>query len=166
MGVQLRPVEKNDAHLLLMWENDPEILSVSPHNVPYTIDDIHLFIDNQLQSQSLDQFRYMICLNNDPIGTLDLSDISINDKYAFVGVLIAEEKNRQKGYAKNALIKLEKYAKERGLIQLCAWIHHNNLASRKLFESVGYKIAETRDESLLNIDDYLKAELHVKCLED
>ena len=166
MGVQLRPVKKNDAHLLLMWENDPEILSVSPHNVPYTIDDIHLFIDNQLQSQPLDQFRYMICLNNDPIGTLDLSDISINDKYAFVGVLIAEEKNRQKGYAKNALIKLEKYAKERGLIQLYAWIHHKNLASRKLFESVGYKIVETRDESLLNIDDYLKAELLVKCLED
>lgn len=166
MGVQLRPVKKNDAHLLLMWENDPEILSVSPHNVPYTIDDIHLFIDNQLQSQPLDQFRYMICLNSNPIGTIDLSDISINDKYAFVGVLIAEEKHRQKGYAKNALIKLEKFAKERGLIELYAWIHHNNLASRKLFESAGYKVAETRDESLLNIDDYLKAELHVKCLED
>jgi RimJ/RimL family protein N-acetyltransferase len=166
MGIQLRPVEKNDAHLLLRWENDPEIVAVSPHNVPYTIDDIQLFIDNQLQSQVLNQFRYMICLNNDPIGTLDLCDISINDKHAFVGVLIAEGKNRQKGYAKNALIKLEKYAKVRGLTHLYAWIHHNNLASRKLFESVGYKIAESRDESLLNIDDYLKAELHLKCLED
>jgi len=166
MGIQLRPVEKNDAHLLLRWENYPEIVAVSPHNVTYTIDDIQLFIDNQLQSQVLDQFRYMICLNNDPIGTLDLCDISINDKHAFVGVLIADEKNRQRGYAKNALVKLEKLARERGLIQLYAWIHHDNLASRNLFESAGYKIAESRDESLLNIDDYLKAELHVKCLED
>lgn len=166
MGIQLRPVEKNDAHLLLRWENDPEIVAVSPYNVPYTIDDIQLFIDNQLQGHVLDQFRYIICLNNDPIGTADLTDISIDDKHAFVGVLIADKKNRQKGYAKNALIKLEKYARVRGLIQLYAWIYHNNLASRKLFESAGYKIAKSRDESLLNIDDYLKVELHVKCLED
>jgi len=144
--IKLRALEPTDLELLYEWENNTEIWNVSNTLAPYSKYVLHQYIENShtdlLESK---QLRLIIEMKsssiNQPIGTIDLFDIDFYHKRAGIGILIAEEELRNKGFATNSLELLEKYvSKHLDLKQLYCHIDIENYASLKLFEKAGYQI--------------------------
>ena len=87
------------------------------------------------------QVRYVICNcnSNIAVGVVDLYNIDFNIGYADVGIAIVDEINRKKGFASEALNLIREFAyNDLGLNQLNAMVALDNVASNKLFKSVGY----------------------------
>lgn len=139
--IRLRPVDREDATRLLLWENDPDNWKVSGTEVPFSMQSILDYIDQAQHIRSHGQLRLMICFKEtgEAIGTLDLYNADFRHLRASVGVLIAEKAYRRQGLAQEALQLAESYASVLlGFHSLNCSIHADNLASVKLFENAGW----------------------------
>lgn len=141
--ISLRTVQKKDLDLLLHWENDPEYMaSADPHRT-YSSQMMKRYIERAEDDLfSAGQFRYIIeeAHSQRAIGHIDLYDVDAAHLRAAVGILIAEKKDRRKGYAQSALELLQERAfEEHRLHQLYAFISRSNQASIQLFEGAGFR---------------------------
>jgi len=136
--IYLRTVELGDSTTLLQWENNTENWSVSQTTQEYSQEDIVNFITEQILQDinKTSDLRLIICLyNHTPIGTIDLTTIDHKDKTAEIGILIAEKKYRQLGYATEAVEGIKHIAKHTLLLRkLRCTIQPNNIASIQLFK--------------------------------
>ena len=140
--VYLRALEPSDATQMMIWENAMSNWRVSGTEVPYSLFAIKDFIEKNQSIRSSGQLRLIVCdkESEKSIGTLDLFEVNFKHGFASVGILIADECDRSKGYALDSLFILEKYAKEvLGLRNLMASMHEDNTASFKLFEKAGFE---------------------------
>ncbi len=167
--INLRMVEPKDATMLLLWENNPENWKVTDTEVPFSLHAIQLLIEQQQQIRTTGQLRMMICLNDssqDPVGAIDLYDVDFRNKNASVGILIGEKQNRGKGYAKDALKLMIKYAHNNlSLYNLVCSIHATNEESIHLFESIGFQKVGCRKEWFANKNKRVDEILYQLCLE-
>lgn len=144
--LKLRALEPTDLELLYEWENNPLIWEVSNTLSPYSKYILHQYIENSNRDiVESKQLRLIIELTSkeygEPIGTVDLFDIDLYNKRAGIGILIANELHRNKGYAGEALTLIEEYAlKHLHLQQIHCKINEDNLPSLKLFQRMGYII--------------------------
>jgi diamine N-acetyltransferase len=138
----LRIVEKDDALTLFQWENNIDNWKISNTEIPFSLHSINLLIDQQCDLRTSGQLRFIICQNetNYPIGTLDLYDVNFKHGHACIGILIASEKNKRKGFASESIQLAISYCREiLDLTNLQCFIHHDNEASIALFEHLGFK---------------------------
>lgn len=140
--VFLRTVEPEDASLLFLWENTPEVMRVSGRTTTYSLPEIQSYIANAKEVKVLGQLRFMICKssNEAPIGTIDLYDMNFTAKNAGIGVLIVDKKERNNGFASQAIEKciaigVTKYE----IVNYFCVIHASNHSSVKLFEKNGFE---------------------------
>jgi diamine N-acetyltransferase len=152
---QLRAIEPNDIDLIYQWENNAEIWQISNTLTPFSRSIIKQFINNaHLDIFQAKQLRLMIDkIDKKPtetVGTIDLFDFDPFHKRAGIGILIAEEKDRQKGYASDALDVLINYCfSVLQLHQLYCNISCDNISSIKLFENKGFKLIGVKKDWLL-----------------
>jgi diamine N-acetyltransferase len=140
--IYLRAVEEDDSTMLFLWENNPENWKVSNTEVPFSMTAIHELIEQQSNIRNSGQLRFIICENDSdfPVGTVDLYDANFKHGFASVGILVAEEKSRRKGFAIEAIGLLKEYARDiLEFTNLQCSIHGDNAASIKLFEQVGFE---------------------------
>lgn len=140
-SIYLRVVEAEDATKLFLWENDPENWKVSNTEIPFSMHSIHQLIEQQSNIRNSGEIRFIICLNENenPIGTLDLYDVNFKHGYATIGIMIAEESERRKGFAAESLRLISEYARDiLDLSNLQCTIHGDNENSITLFEKVGF----------------------------
>lgn len=152
--VRLRPVEKDDATRLMLWENNPQHWKVSGTEVPFSFSAILEYIEQAQHIRTHGQLRLIICLadSDEPIGTVDLYNADFKHSRAAVGILIADEANRQQGCALEALELLEGYVREiLGFHNLYCSVHGDNAASNALFEKAGYERIGIRKEWFLDL---------------
>jgi diamine N-acetyltransferase len=158
-NVLLRALEPSDIDLMYEWENDLEVWPVSGTLTPFSRHTMEQFVSAAHQDIYMNkQLRLAIELKTETgsrsntIGYLDLYDFEPAHLRAGVGILIADKKNRRKGYALESLDLLAQYAfKVLNLHQLYCHIHVSNHASIKLFTSAGYKrTGELADWTLSN----------------
>jgi diamine N-acetyltransferase len=147
--LKLRALEPFDLDLLYAWENNTEIWDVGNTLAPYSKYVLHQYLENShrdlIESK---QLRLIIELKSlipyQPIGTIDLFDIDFINKRAGIGILIAEESHRNKGYAGMTIELIEEYGlKKLNLNQLYCKIDLDNQISLKLFQKKGYQISGT-----------------------
>ena len=152
----LRTVLPSDTDNLHQWENDRSIWPVSGTTKLFTKKEIEDFIsDSQKDIYSTQQLRFMIILSESPdkkteypVGCIDLFDFDEQHRRAGVGVLIAEEKERNKGYAPEALKLLIRYSFEKLFLrELYCTIHSNNTDSLQLFLRNKFTITEKLSEN-------------------
>lgn len=150
--IYLRAVEPEDIDNLYLWENDPAIWRVSLLSMLYSKFVLKEYIENSSKSiYEIGQQRFMICLCGDDsaIGTIDLFDFDAHNQRAGLGILIYDDKNRGKGYAKEAITLVEYYARENlNMHQLYCNISEDNSASISLFSSLNYQLCGTKKEWL------------------
>jgi diamine N-acetyltransferase len=156
-NIQLRAIEPNDLDLIYKWENNSTIWHLSNTLTPFSKDIIKQFIDNShLDIFQAKQVRLMIeKVESDitTIGTIDLFDFDPIHKRAGIGILIAEPKDRCKGYASKALEILIDYCfKILQLHQLFCNITTDNVDSINLFQKKGFKLIGTKKDWLLFSD--------------
>ncbi|OFX84184.1 MAG: GNAT family N-acetyltransferase [Bacteroidetes bacterium GWF2_33_16] len=147
---RLRPVEPKDAELIYFWENDSSVWQMSNTIVPFSKFVIEQFIETAQQDifQSK-QLRLMIDKTDvnsiDTIGTIDIFEFDPLHMRAGIGILIAKETDREKGFASDALNTLIHYCFNTLLLHqvYCNICSDNtssiNLFTRKGFELIGIK---------------------------
>lgn len=110
----LRPLVYDDVEILNQWNHDEEInkyLGGGFHPVSIDLQKkwMESMIDTSVFSTSK---RYMICVDEKPIGLVGLYSIHWIHRTAEIGIYIGEINNQGKGYATDAVSALTKYAKE------------------------------------------------------
>jgi len=141
--IYLRALEPDDLDFLYQVENDPELWEVSNTLTPYSAFILEKYLENAHRDIfDVRQLRLAICLvsDGDTIGLIDLYDFDPQHLRAGVGIVIASDRHRKKGYAAQALELLKDYAfNTLNLHQLYAGISRGNQASIRLFENAGFE---------------------------
>jgi diamine N-acetyltransferase len=174
MTVNLRALEPEDLEILYQWENDPDIWQAGHTLTPFSRYVLKQYLENShLDIYQTKQLRFIIELIDQsgngkrPIGTIDLFDFEPFHNRAGVGILIASEDDRKKGYGSHALKQLIDYCfSTLCLHQLFCNIETNNKASLELFKKQGFEIAGMKKDwnktSDGYADEYLLQLVHAK----
>lgn len=139
--VILRALEPNDLEVLYQTENKTDLWYVSDTVTPFSKHILKQYIDESHRDiYDAKQLRLAICLpDNAVIGFIDLFDFNPQHRRAGIGLVIVNELNRRKGYAKDALKVLVNYSFSfLQLHQLYCDITEDNNDSLNLFKSVGF----------------------------
>lgn len=139
--ITLRAVEPGDLELLYQWENNPAVWHLSNTLAPFSKHALKEFIENAKHDIYVTkQLRLMISTAKyGPIGCIDIFDFDPTNQRAGIGILIADEQHRGKGYACEALEIVCNYCFSiLHLHQLYCNINADNTASINLFIKSGF----------------------------
>ena len=148
--IKLRTLEDTDLDFLFSLENDKSLWAVSGTTEPFSLTQLANYISHAKQDIAIaEQFRFVIDWQGKAIGCIDLYEYNFKKQNAGVGIVILKQ-YRRKGFAKQSLTLLIKYAWEKlHLKQLHTGIFSDNKASLALFQSVGFKM-EGQNNYILN----------------
>ena len=157
--ISLRALEPEDLELLYEWENNISYWTISNTVVPFSKFTLKRFLeDSHKDIYETGQVRLMIDLipDNATIGTIDIFDFDSFHKRAGVGILIANEQYRRKGYATMALKCLINYCFNTLMLhQLYCGILANNCESIDLFKKIGFVQSGIKKDWIRTSDSYL-----------
>lgn len=139
--VQLREMRTSDLELLFDWENRSELKHLGDEHEHISREQLADFISISTGDLHTDgQLRLMIDSNATTVGCIDLFQFDSYNLRAGLGILIADSKNRKKGFAQEALTLLVNYCFEvLNLRQLFCHIPVDNEASLRLFSTCGFE---------------------------
>ena len=142
-AVRLRALEPNDVDLLYVWENDMDVWRVSTTIAPISRKALADYIKHSgLDIYQAKQLRLVIEDKGDSltsVGLIDLFNFDPFHRRAEVGLLVARQSDRHRGYATNALMLMEEYALGfLGLHQLYSNVASSNAVCLSLFAKLGY----------------------------
>lgn len=141
-NIKLRALEPEDLELLYEWENNDSNWLISNTISPFSKYILKRYLENSHKNiYETCQLRLMIeqIPEKVTIGTIDIFDFDPFHKRAGLGILIADEAYRRKGYATMALTCLVEYCfKTLQLHQLYCHILANNSESIELFKKLGF----------------------------
>ena len=141
-GIKLRALEPEDIDLIYKWENNTEIWNVSNTLVPFSRFVISQYIENSARDiYENKQLRLVIesLEKQDAVGAIDIFDFDPFHRRAGIGILIADEKDRQQGYASAALDSMIEFGfNDLGLKQFYCNISVDNQDSLNLFRGRGF----------------------------
>jgi diamine N-acetyltransferase len=157
--ISLRALEPEDLELLYEWENNISYWTISNTVVPFSKFTLKRFLeDSHKDIYETGQVRLMIdhIPDNATIGTIDIFDFDSFHKRAGVGILIANEQYRRKGYATMALKCLINYCFNTLMLhQLYCGILANNCESIDLFKKIGFVQSGIKKDWIRTSDGYL-----------
>ena len=157
--ISLRALEPEDLELLYEWENNVSYWIISNTIIPFSKYTLKRYLeDSHKDIYETGQVRLMIdhIADNTTIGTIDIFDFDPFHKRAGVGILIANEEYRRKGYATMALKCLIDYCFSTLMLhQLYCSILSNNCESMDLFKKVGFIQSGIKKEWIRTSDGYL-----------
>lgn len=153
--LHLRALEPSDADFMYEVENDAQAWRYSDTIAPLSrriLRDYALTYD--ADPFTAGQLRLIITEkeNNNPVGIIDLYDVSQRHQRAFIGIYICKD-YRGKGYADEAVGLIEDYAHNNlHLHQLGAKVEDSHLTAEKLFLGRGYEEKGSLDDWLSTPD--------------
>jgi diamine N-acetyltransferase len=161
--IALRAPEPEDLELLYNWENNNSYWLISNTLVPFSKFTLKRYLETSHKNIfEAGQVRLMIDHISDKktIGTIDIFDFDAFHNRAGLGILIAAEEYRRKGFATMALKCLIGYCfKTLHLHQVYCNILENNCQSIELFKSQGFELAGIKKDWVKTADGYLHEHL-------
>ncbi len=158
-SIKLRALEPEDLELLYNWENNESYWIISNTVSPFSKYILKRYLENSHKTiYETSQLRLMIDHIQDKvtIGTIDLFDFDPFHNRAGVGILLANEAYRRKGYATMSLTCIIDYCfKTLKLHQLYCNILDNNCESMDLFKKQGFIQAGIKKEWIKTANGYL-----------
>jgi diamine N-acetyltransferase len=157
--LKLRALEPEDLELLYEWENNESYWTISNTISPFSKYTLKRYLENSHKNiYESGQLRLMIEHSKEKvtIGTIDIFDFDPFHRRAGLGILIANEAYRRKGYAAMALTGLIEYCfRTLQLHQLYCNILDNNAESMDLFRKLGFVQAGIKRDWIKTSDGYL-----------
>jgi len=157
-GCFLRPAEASDEKLLLTWANDKDTRKNSFHTRPIQPEEHHRWFAGILSDKS--EHVWIMTVDDRPAGMVRLSEDGNSSGHIFRISYSIAKPFRGKGLGTCIIRLMEEKAKrefggEGG--QLYAEVKKDNIASRKIFESLGYAEGTEKAEDCMiyrkNIED-------------
>lgn len=140
--IRLRALETDDLDFLYELENDTGIWEISGTTAPYSRNVLKRYLANAHRDiYEVKQLRLCICDASDKaIGLIDLFDFDPKNHRAGMGIIVLEEKKRNKGIGAEAIRLLTEYAfSTLALRQVYANVIEGNAGSVHLFEKMGFE---------------------------
>lgn len=134
--LKLKKVEQEDCKLLWHWANDPVVRAASFLSEPISLEDHLRWFNNKM---NLSGYYHFIAYNtqDEPIGQVRFD---IDEQLQSIVSISLASNQRHQGYGKLVLkMAIEELSKYILVSSIQAFIKVDNLASIKLFESVGFK---------------------------
>ena len=133
-NVLLRSIKESDQNMLLQWANDPDVWPMlGTWHFPVTEQDQRSWFEN-LSANSLNQRFAIEAPDIGLIGTANLVDINWKDRNAFHGMMLGSIDIRGKGYGKDTIMAVMRYAfEELGLQRLDGSMIEYNKASLAVY---------------------------------
>lgn len=156
--ISLRALEPEDLELLYEWENNNSYWIISNTVSPFSKYTLKRYLENSHKNiYETGQLRLMIDhIDKVTIGTIDLFDFDPFHKRAGLGILIANEAYRRKGYASMSLTVLIEYCfSTLQLHQLYCHILANNCESIDLFKKQGFIETGVKKEWIKTSEGYI-----------
>jgi diamine N-acetyltransferase len=156
-NIFLRALEPEDVDLLYSWENNTEHWHISNTLVPFSKALLHQYVNSAQDIFLTKQLRFIICLKSDgkAIGAIDLFDFEPFHQRAGIGIIIAEDEQKKKGYASDALDVLIDYCFDVLLLhQVYCNINQENEASVNLFLGKEFSIVGLKKDWNRSKDGY------------
>ena len=151
-------MEPEDLELLYEWENNESYWVISNTISPFSKFTLKRYLKNSHKNiYETGQLRLMIDQFEEKvtIGTIDIFDFDLFHKRAGIGILIADEASRRKGYSSMSLKCLADYCfKTLQLHQLYCNILANNCESMDLFKKQGFVQCGIKKDWIKTSDGY------------
>ena len=152
-------MEPEDLELLYEWENNESFWTISHTMSPFSRYTLKRYLENSHKNiYETGQQRFMIDHINDniTIGTIDIFDFDPFHMRAGLGILIAVDTYRRKGYASMSLTCLIDYCFHTlQLHQLYCNILSNNKESMDLFKKQGFVQAGIKKDWIKMSEGYM-----------
>lgn len=152
-SIYLRALEPTDLEFLYLMENDESLWEVSNTTTPFSKFILSQYLENAHRDlYDIKQLRLVICNKETklPLGCIDLFDYEPKHNRVGVGIVIFSEKNKQQGFAFEALQLLTRYVFQHLNIRtVFANITEDNTASCNLFEKAGFAKVGVKKDWLL-----------------
>ncbi|WP_281540396.1 GNAT family N-acetyltransferase [Maribacter aestuarii] len=155
--IYLRALEPEDLEFLYQLENNMDVWEISGTVTPYSKNVLQFYLENAHRDiYDVKQLRLVICSQDkEPLGLIDLFDFDPKNKRAGLGIVIVDEKNRNKGIGAESIALLCNYAFEvLDLKQLYANILEENRGSIHLFEKMGFKSVGVKKDWIFSNGQY------------
>ncbi|WP_298325704.1 GNAT family N-acetyltransferase [uncultured Dokdonia sp.] len=140
----LRALEPEDIDHVYRVENDEGLWSVGETLVPFSKYVLKEYLANSHHDIfDVRQLRLVICdsTSHSFVGLIDVFDFDPHNLRAGIGIVIAGEEHKRKGYATESINLLKNYCNTHlNLHQLYANIEEDNKASISLFEKAGFEL--------------------------
>lgn len=157
-NILIRALEPEDLEYLYKWENNMDLWDVSDTLTPFSHFALKKYIENAHRDiYETKQLRLMIANreDNEPLGLIDIYDFDPYHQRAGLGIMIHNTENRRQGYAQSAIKLILDYCFETlGLHQVYSSVPQCNIASLKLFESLGFTQTGYRKEWLKRSNEW------------
>ena len=135
--VDLHVIDEEDLPFLQALVNDPEVWSWLNHLGPVTMEAEESWYDEIAHAS--DQEHLIVCVGNEAVGIIGMSDIDADWGVAEIGYFIDPDA-RENGYASAAVGLLTEYAFEtRRLMKLQAYVLEKNEPSQRVLEKNEYE---------------------------
>lgn len=141
-NISLRALELEDLDFLYTLENDESLWEISGTQTPFSKKILQDYLDHAHRDiYEVKQLRLVICdANHQRLGLVDLFDFDPKNRRAGIGIVIAQQTHRNKGYGKETLTLLCAYCfRQLNLHQVYANVTEDNLSSQRLFENLGFE---------------------------
>lgn len=160
--IKLRALEPSDLDDLYKWENNKDVWLHSDTTRPLSKETLQLYVRSVNDIYTDKQVRFIIEVDGNSVGCVDLFDYHPLHQRAAVGIIL-DPQHIGKGYALAALEELKNYAFQNlGLHQLHCTILDGNTKSIQLFERAGFKLAGHRLD-WYRVEKNWKKELFYHC---
>lgn len=139
--IYLRPLQKEDALLLTLWINDPEVHQFLTTFKPVTVEDEYDWFEEVRKDKNSAVFIITFKDTNEPIGVMGLHQINNLHGTATTGSFIGRKDCWSKGYGTEAKMLVLEYAfNTRNLRKVCSKVFDFNGRSKRALEKCGYKV--------------------------
>lgn len=153
--IYLRPISPKDINKkYLSWLNDAEVTKYMETRFrPPKLKDLEDYYKKISNSKNNEMFAIVVRAKHEYIGNIKLGSISLNHRYADLGIMIGEKKYWGKGYGQEACRLLLKYAfKVLDLNKVILGVYGNHKPAIRAYERIGFK-TEGRIRKLLNFEN-------------
>jgi RimJ/RimL family protein N-acetyltransferase len=146
----LRPLEREDASLIVQWLNDPEVTRTLAIYRPINLQAEEEFIAKIYESESEFVLGIAVQDSDGLIGVTGLHRMDFKNRHANFGIAIGDKDQWGKGYGTEVTSLMLRHAFE-GLNMNRVWLHvyENNVRGIKTYERTGF-----RKEGLLRQERY------------
>jgi diamine N-acetyltransferase len=151
--IYLRALEPSDLEFLYQLENNPEVWEISGTTTPYSRHTLQNYLDNAHRDiYEVKQLRLTIsAISSKTLGFIDLFDFDPRHRRAGLGIVVLEEKNRNKGIGTEAISLMCDYAFTiLDMHQIYAHVLEDNAASIRMFQKLGFEYTGARKDWVLS----------------
>lgn len=151
--VTLRTIEEEDLPFLRDTINDPAVRRYLARRGPYNMTQERAFFEEVIADD--ETLNLLVCRDGEPAGTVGLQTLSSPDGSSEIGLFLAEAFWGERVGTAAARLVTDHAFRERGRHRVVARVIEGNEASRRLWETLGFRHEATMREAAFRDGAYV-----------